>query len=499
MTQLTIFCWILLLPLVGATASLILSPYLSFRVARLSAAVSLAMIVQVWWSGTSLPAPELEISFPWLPNHATSVFLTLTPFSLLFLFFSQLVSCGALWQKGEARDNWDVSALQASQLALNILFTAQDWFAFCVAWQAFWIIMALYAHILAPQRAGFLFGFATLSGCLLLACGVVLGGMHQEQFQTFSTSLTALKGLTHSPEPLFWHFSLTEIAFLMAGVSSLFLLPCVPAHLWLKEILKGPGLRSALILMGNSSLIGVYFWLTWVLPVFPDEFARFSPWFIGWLGLSALYQSGLAWTGTNMGRWFGAATGVNACIALLGALLLSPSSANAAVLHAFAWAIVSIGIINSLEWMERHTLARRSQDIGYLFGQSPRLSILVSLFLLIAMATPLSAGFASLWTILLGVYTYEPLLGVLIVFAWGLYVCSLVALSIPFYLGSTPENDDGSVRSDLGKTALLAGLVLIALSIALGCHPRRFQTPLPEIKSFLTQTGSEGTRKCTGT
>jgi NADH:ubiquinone oxidoreductase subunit 4 (subunit M) len=472
-------------PLAGALLCALVAPSLAARVARVLCLVPLA-IVGIFWLHTD-PAVILAIPLTegvWLPGVPVDFSLAVTGFSLPFLLLAQLTVTIALWQDTPKRSWASVPTLLFSQFALLVIFTSQDLILFVAAVQSFWLALSFGSQMEEEAVADKLMPFALTSGALLLTSAVILGALHLEQFQTFSTRLPALRELSFVTDGFIGDFTLAEVIFAMMAVATFLTAPVVPAHGWLQALLRGPNRSAQVLALGVAPALAVFTWLQWMVPVLPDAYATAAPWLVGLLALSLVYAGSLALAAGDLAEWLTAAVLVETALMLAGVAANQPESAMGSLLHCLVWPLAALGMAGVFAWMHTAFGSSRAEDIGALLPRAPRVAVLLGVFFLMAIAAPTTALFPSVLLILSGLLQGYPALGLVVCLGWALMVCAAVRIVRPFYFGTSLHEGIRAVPDIRWRRVAVAGVVVI-FSAWVGMRPALLKSKTdPALKSY---------------
>ncbi len=475
----------LIVPLAGAVFTSTVSSALGNRLARLLCLVPLVVAVLFWMNvdaGTVLAIPLTE--GVWLPGIPVDFSLGVTGLAVPFWLLAQATACVAIWQSDVKRSGFCAPTLLFIQFCLTILFTSQDLILFAAAVQAFWLALLFNSQTEERGPADAALPFVLAAGALFLISAAILGALHLEQFQTFSTRLPALRELSLSTETVWGEFTLAEILFAMMALATTLLAPVTPAHGWLRSLLSGQSRAPAILVVGIAPALAVFTCLQWVVPVLPEAYATATPWMLCGLTLAAVYGAASALSAEGVFEWLAGAAIVHTALALVGVALGNSDGAAGAALHALLWPAAGVGLACLFGWLESAFGTRRAEDIGSLVHSAPRVSILLGLFFLAAIGAPLSGLFPSVILILSGVLQSFPALGLGLAIAWALLVCSAFRLGRGFFFGACPHQGIRTVP-DLRWRRVAAAALLLLVSVWAGVWPQGLKSKTdPALKSY---------------
>lgn len=471
MTEALLFKVVLFAPLAGILACALFSSGLSAilsRIASLVAFIATLPFLSTVDAQTVLPVALIEKT--WLPGVPVDFALGISGFGLPFFVFGQAIACATVWTYHPQRTSAGTASLLFFQSALAVAFTSLDLILFCAAIETVVLALLFNVQMADPKKAGRALAFSLAASALVLSSAVVLGALHLEQFQTFSTRLAALRELNFGTEVVVGDWTFDRILFSMAVVGTLLRAHTVPAHLGLEAAASGRSSIGLLAWIGVSGLLAGYTWLQWILPVFPQAAAAASSTLSTLLIFSSLYCALTAWVTEDLSRWIARIAVAQTSFALLGLVVLSPASAQGSLLLLLAAPMGSFGLLWVAQHLERGLETRQLHDIGSLLPVAPRLGIAWALLCAITLGFPATGTFSA-WVLVLGsLFQSHPALGALAAIAVIVLVLSAVRVCLVLLFGHSPHQGIRAVP-DLSWIGLSAVIVASALSAIVGIHP----------------------------
>ena len=262
----------------------------------------------------------------------------------------------------------------------------------------------------------------TLVGSLLMLAGAVATAVLSADGGPVSFQLSDLVRANLGESTQRWIFTSFALAFLIK-------MPLFPFHGWMPDAYRTMPLPVLAIFSGVLSKVAAYGFLRIVLPLFPDAAEDYQSLILILALLSILYGSAQAFTQTNARLVLGYSSVAQLGFITLGIFALDPEGrgAQGAVLQ-----MVNHGLVVAPLFLIIVLLSERSggsEDITKMGGLAFRGPVLVSLFLIVALATlamPGSANFVGEFLILLGLF--ETKLAIAIIAFTGVAMASVYML-----------------------------------------------------------------------
>ena len=243
----------------------------------------------------------------------------------------------------------------------------------------------------------------------------------------------------------------------------------VPFHRGFVEVFAAAPRGVALVLAGVALKVGVYGWLRFILPLFPDLLRQHAEGITTVFGMSSLLAAALAFGATNWRSRIALATCSSLSLSLLGMITLTLEGMTGGVLRLLSHGLTAALLV----WMlpdevprRMGTLTRPSSDVlsagdGREYTSSVRWVIRIALFAWIGM--PGLSGFVPEFLTPFGLFQHE----------FNAAAMSLATSGLIAWMWVRAERDlpDGSqtIRS---RREMVVAAVLVVLNIGMGIAPR---------------------------
>ncbi len=265
---------LIFLPAIGAVGLLFVERQRSLLIKNLALAIStadflVALALTVSFNPAS-PALQFRESASWVPRFGISYLVGVDGISLpLVLLTAFLVPLSILASYAgitEKVKEFMICILLLESGMLGV-FAALDLILFYVFWEGMLIPMYLLIGIWGGERriyATVKFILYTMAGSVLLLVAILaLAAAHRQAVGQMTFDLTRLIALSLPPGSQMLFFAAFALAFAVK-------VPMVPFHTWLPDAHTEAPTAGSVILAGVLLKMGVYGFLRFALPLFPE-------------------------------------------------------------------------------------------------------------------------------------------------------------------------------------------------------------------------------------
>jgi len=457
--------YLLFSPLLAAVAS-----WLAGRNAmaqKVLAFASLGFSLFVFQNWNSSGFDDISVSYPWIQSFGISLALAVNNLNYWFLVLTALVVFTAQLfhsTQGEDKVRGDVMALIfLLQFCLYGVFMAQDLMLFYFCYEAsilpIYFISSRYGSP-AAERAILKFFLYTLAGslCMLLA---ILYMYNQNGSQNFLFSSFS-SGYFQAPVQG-WLFLAFFVAFAIK-------MPLFPFHSWQADAYAESPVESTMLMSGILLKMGIYGMMAIVIPYFPLGLKEYGYIFIGLAAFGVLYGAFIAMVQFDIRKVLAFSSLSHVGLIGTGLLTYENVAVEGVVLQMFAHGVNIVGLFFISEIISQQAATRDLDQMGGLTRSSFTLTVLFFVFLLGSIAVPLTNGFPGEFKLIMGIFNYNHLLGILcgstVVFS-SVYMLRMFQKSM---LGES--NGSTSIQAPALDGLRVAGLVILAGQvITLGLFP----------------------------
>jgi len=438
---------------------------LAASLATLALAVVLASRFQTGEAGF-----QLGQTAEWVPAFGVSYKVGVDgvslPLVLLTTVLTPLAVAGS-WRMADRPPSY-LALLLVLETAMIGAFVSLDLFLFYIFWEA--VLVPAYFLIGSfggPRRvyAAIKFFVYTLGGGLLMLVGIIaLFWLHQKATGTPSFDYQTLLDFDKAPITQRWLFAAFFAAFAVKT-------PLWPLHTWLPDAYTEAPTTTTVLLAGVMSKMGVYGFLRFAVPLFPDA-ARWAQPFLLTLAVVGILYCALVATMQRDFKTLVAYSSVSHLgFIVLGIFALNVQGLQGGVFYMVAHGLVIGGLFFVTGMLEERRGTRRIEEFGGLQQAVPRMAGVMLVITLGSVALPGLVGFVGEFLTLLGAFLENRAYAVLATVGVILGAVYLLWAYQRMWHGPLEREENRAMGDLTGREwAILAPLV--AAIIVLGLFPR---------------------------
>ena len=421
----------------------------------------------------------IEQKLSWLPELGINLSLRLDSVSVWFVLIAAISTVVAFslrgpWYRKHPRLFSGLGFFLV--FALNTAFLTTDLVVFYLAYEAVFIPMIFMVGIWGEnQKATSVFRFFLMSffGSILMLVSIFyLMSVYHSETGTWSSQLSDLMKLAHTQ-------SSHSLVYVFVGFFLAFAIkvPLVPFHGWLKEVYVNAPMPATIWLSAALSKLGIFGFIRFILPLFPDAVTTYQGWLISLATLSVLYPAFLAIRAKNPKELLAYSSISHLGFVMLGVFSLKSGGVSSAVLlsvgHALESAILFY-LLGQIDERKENLMLTSSHGLA---GKYPTLFAAVFLAVLASVSLPGTLNFNGEFLVLLIAYPVSALCTILS----GLGVIFGAVYMLKFYqqlgLGKKidiAESGSGAASKDLSGYDLALFALVFAVIIYGGFQPAIF-------------------------
>lgn len=357
-----------------------------------------------------------------------------------------------------------VAAIFACEAMMLGAVLARDLVLFYVCYEAMLVPMLVLISVFGgPERrqAALWFILMTMLGSapLLVAIWFIAAKLGTTDLATAIIGLRSGAIDADAQTWLFWAFAL---AFAVK-------VPLVPLHAWqARTYSEVPG-GAAVLLAGAMAKLGIYGFLMFVLPMFPEQSSQHAQLFIILGVIGAVGGAVVALAQDDAKRMLAYSSLSHLGLVVTGIFTFQQAALDGAMVQIVAHGLSVAALFLLVGAIEERTRSPYLDDHGGFATRAPLFSVLFVISALAAAGLPGTANFAGEFLLLLGAWQSAPWIAAVAGLSVVLGAAYLLTLVQKWCFGTAPEGR--AEVSDLTTREVLAVVPLLAASIWLGFQP----------------------------
>ena len=409
---------------------------------------------------------------PWIESWGVFYFIGLDGISLFLVLLTTLLTLLAVagsWRI-EARVREFMIALLLLEVGINGVFLALDMFLFFVFWEVMLFPMYFLIGVWGSERrlyAAIKFVVYTMSAsALMLAAILALYFTNYRMSGELSFSILEWYRLDLPLTWQYWLFAAFALAFAVK-------IPLFPFHTWLPDAHVQAPTAGSVILAGILLKMGVYGFIRFAIPLFPQAFHDGFEWLTLLAVAGIIYGALVCIVQKDIKKLVAYSSVSHLGFIMLGLFALNAEGVQGSVLQMLNHG-VSTGALFLLVGMlyeRRHT--KQIDAFGGLMRPMP---IYAAVFLLVALSSiglPGLNGFVGEYLVLLGMFAVWP--GASIVAALAVILAAIYLLWAyqRVFFGEVNDPQNRQLR-DMAPRELALMAPLLVLIVWMGVYPAPF-------------------------
>lgn len=466
------------LPLVGALILLAVPRANEQAIKRLALVASLvtfavSLVLYAYFEiGTS--AMQFTESLPWISDLGISYQLGVDGISLWLVLLTTFLTPLAIlssWTSVKDRLKEYMIVMLLLETGMIGVFVATDLFLFYVFWEAMLIPMYFLIGVWGgPRRvyAAVKFVLFTMAGSVLMLIAILaVAFLHQDASGRLTFDLIELMKTPVDAGMQTWLFAAFALAFAIK-------VPLFPLHTWLPDAHVEAPTAGSVLLAGVLLKMGVYGYLRFAIPLFPQAALDFAPLLAALAIIGIIYGALVALMQPDVKKLVAYSSVSHLGFVVLGMVAFTAQGLSGGILQMVNHGLSTGALFLLVGMLYERTHTRVIADYG---GLAKRMPVFTAFFLIVTLASiglPGLNGFVGEFTILLGVFRANVL--------WAVLAASGVVLSAWYMLGmyqrmfhgeATP-NEHTAHLADVDKREIAILVPILILIFLIGVYPTPF-------------------------
>ncbi|HEX9884501.1 MAG TPA: NADH-quinone oxidoreductase subunit M [Desulfobaccales bacterium] len=410
----------------------------------------------------------------WIPSYGISYYVGVDGFSLLLILLTTFLTpiCVlATWEDIQHRVKEFMICLLALMSGMIGVFVSLDLFLFYVFWEVMLIPMYLLIGVWGnPARrvyAAIKFFLFTMFGSLLMLVAILVLYFHYGATTgTYTFDLLKMYGLNIPFHMQFWMFLAFGLAFAIK-------VPMFPFHTWLPDAHTEAPTVGSVILAAVLLKMGIYGFLRFNMPLFPQAAHYFVPLFSILALIGIIYGALVSMMQKDLKRLIAFSSVSHLGFVMLGIFTFTMPGVQGGIIQMINHGLSTgaLFLIVGMIYERRHT--RMIADFG---GLSTPMPVYAAIFLIVSLSSiglPGLNGFVGEFLILLGTFKTNKLYAVLgatgVIFA----ACYMLWMFQRVMFGEV-TNDKNRDLKDLSWREIAIFAPLILFIVWIGVYPSPF-------------------------
>lgn len=478
---------LILIPILGAGLLLILPRVVAKPLGLLISVANFAFalhLIAYWNSSVGAGGFHYVNMVPWLPQLGINFHVGIDGLSLwmiLLTTFLAPVLFLSMWEKWNERVKGHIALLLLLEGLLIGVFSSLDVMVFYIFWEA--VLIPIYLLMIGwggpgRIRAAIKLFIYTMLGSVLMWVAMMYLYFHQANP---SFDITAMLTAAHSLDAARGTAAL--LLFAAFAVAFAIKVPLFPLHTWQPDAYSESPVSATVMLAAVLSKMGIYGFIRFAIPFFPNAAAYCAPIFITLGIIAIIYGAFVAVRQTDFKRLLAYSS-----VSHLGLIVVSVFAAtlateygeialSGAVLQMLAHGVAVAALFLLMEALQQRRGVREISEFGGLAKRMPFFTALFWIALFASIGLPGLCSFVGEYLMLQGImqvsFVYAALACTGVI--WGaIYMLRLFG---KLMFGEITNEKNHKLR-DLRITEGVALVMVLTMTVWIGVLPQHFLDPI---------------------
>jgi NADH-quinone oxidoreductase subunit M len=414
---------------------------------------------------------QFRETVPWIPSLGISYALGIDGISLVLVLLTVILTpISLLYSIGHVEKEVKGYAISFLALETGMLgsLVAIDLALFYVFWEVMLVPMYFIIGIWGGARriyAAMKFFLFTMAGSLLMFLAILYVAItHHTTTGVWSFALEDLYQTSFSGH-------IQTLLFLAFAIAFAIKVPVFPLHTWLPDAHTEAPTAGSIILAGVLLKLGVYGYLRFALPLFPQAALRSAPW-LGALGIiGVIYGALVAYAQKDMKRLVAYSSVSHLGLVVIGVGAFTSTALAGSVLQMVNHGLSTGALFLLVGVLYERTHTREIEAYGGIAGVVPVTTALFLIATLSSIGLPGLNGFVGEFLILLGIWT-SPHRWWAVAAATGVVLSAIYLLALVQRVFWNPlKHEENRSLTDVRINELVAAGLLVVLMVWIGVRP----------------------------
>ena len=438
-----------------------------------------------WAFEATEPGFQFVERVPWIPSWGAEYHLGLDGITLFLVLLTTLLSFIAVlgaWTQANRHVREFMISLLLLEVGMTGVFVSLDVFLFFVFWELMLFPMYFLIGVWGSERklyAAIKFVVYTMSSSALMLVAILfMYFLNYNATGEYTFSLQEWYKLNVGVPAQYWLFAAFALAFAVK-------VPMFPFHTWLPDAHVEAPTAGSVILAGVLLKMGVYGFIRFAMPLFPEATDEGLPVLIVLAVVGILYGALVCMVQPDMKKLVAYSSVSHLGFVMLGLFALNPEGVQGGILQMLNHGVSTGGLflVVGMIYERRHTKA--ISEFGGLIRVMPVFATLTLIIFLSSIGLPGLNGFVGEYLILVGVYQVSPVAAILAASAVILAAVYLLWLYQRVFFGEvTNPKNEGLKDLSFREVAVLAPLIFLIVWV--GVYPKPFLDKIaPSSEQFI--------------